>query len=124
MRNTDEDALVCDFAEVYHVTDYKSLPLLTAATFAQGLPERSRIMRRLSGAAAPTETQLLAVIADRLGLVAWMMSEDGHRGKNRPASILDVIMRKEDPGAAVGFASGEAFADAWAQITGGENHAN
>lgn len=43
MINTDEDALICDFAETYHIYDYRSLPLHMAGIFACGLRPDSRI---------------------------------------------------------------------------------
>lgn len=44
---TDEDALICDLAETYHVLDYRSLPLLTAATLASGLRSDARIFEAI-----------------------------------------------------------------------------
>lgn len=43
MINTDESAVICDLAETYSIFDYKSLPVLTVATFCVGLRENSRI---------------------------------------------------------------------------------
>lgn len=34
MLNLSEDALICDFAETYHIYDYRSLPLRLVATLA------------------------------------------------------------------------------------------
>lgn len=44
---TDEDALICDFAETYNVLDYRALPLRTAATLASGLRADARIFESL-----------------------------------------------------------------------------
>lgn len=43
MTIIDEDALICDFAEIYHVK-YDELPKSYAAVLAAGLPYTSRIM--------------------------------------------------------------------------------
>lgn len=43
MIATDEDALICDLAETYHVFDYRGLPLKTAAALASGLRNDARI---------------------------------------------------------------------------------
>lgn len=110
-------------AETYGVFDWRGLPIVTAATLAQGLPASSRTVRALSGSLwTEPETLLLAVIADRLGHIAWMFSEDGASGQNHPPSILAAMTgaEAEDGG---GYDSGEDFLAAWAAITGGENDA-
>ena len=104
-------------AETYGIIDWRQLPLATAATLAQGLSSSSRVARKLTGSRVDEKTLLLAVIADRLGHLAWMFSEDGQKGRNHPAGILEVLMQPEkekEPG----FASVEEFEAAWAAITG------
>lgn len=49
MMATDEDALICDFAETYHIYDYRQLKPSYAATLAAGLREDSRIRTILGG---------------------------------------------------------------------------
>ena len=120
MRAVDGDALACDFAEVYHLFDYRRLPLRTAAVFAQGLPEDARIMRRLTGAKTGRDTLLLAAIADRLALIAWMLSEDGKKNRNRPRPILDAILGGDQDKTPRGFGSSAEFDAAWKNLTGGE----
>lgn len=68
-----------------------------AATLASGLPEDSRCKRRRSGAKVPTDTLLLAAIADSLALLLWRYSA---QGAPKPESILDTLLRdkpKEKP---------------------------
>ena len=43
MLNTDEEALVCDFAETYRIYNYKEIPCKMAAIYAKGLKENARI---------------------------------------------------------------------------------
>lgn len=108
-------------AEIYGVFDWRALPLATAATLAQGLPPSSRVARKLSGLAADNTELLLAIIADRVGHIAWMFSKDGQDGNNHPTSILAAIAgtgRAPD-----GFDSGEDFIAAWTAIMGGETDA-
>ena len=110
-------------AETYGVLDWRALPLVTAATLAQGLPASSRVVRALTGTSEPElELRLLAVIADRVGHIAWMFSEDGQRGKIHPPSLLAAMSgageREGD-----GYDSGEEFFAAWAALTGGEDDA-
>lgn len=121
MLALDRDAVICDLAETYGVLDFRALPVTLAATLAQGLPDKSRIKRKISGAGADTETALLAIIADRLGHLAWMISEDGSKGKNHPKSILSTILGGDDEPEAEGYDSGEEFLAAWKTAGGDEN---
>lgn len=119
MVGLDEDALTCDFAEVYHVYDWRSLPARTAATLAMGLGPDSRIMRKLSGVPITMETLLLATIADALHILVWQNTKAGARGCNRPALIAEKLLdvQKEEEG----FDSIEAF-KAWRdEMTGSED---
>lgn len=111
MLATDEDALICDFAETYHVLDWRGLPLHLAATLAAGLRQNSRSKSAASGCKAPFDTVLLALISDRLRGIEWMLSADGRTGRNRPAMLAQALL--EDGNGAesdvVGFATGEEF---------------
>ncbi len=116
MLATDEDAVICDFAETYHVLDYRALDLPLAATLAAGLAPDSRSMRKLSGAKAPTELLLLASIADSAAFVAWAQTEDAAKNKNRPKSLVQALTGEASEPEAKQiktFRSGEAFLDAW-----------
>jgi hypothetical protein len=90
-----EAELICDFAEVYHIYDYQALPLQYAATLVTGLGENSRVKLKLSGTKYTKETFLLAAIADRLSLLVWFQSKDGHANRNRPKSIVNALTEKE-----------------------------
>lgn len=116
----DEDALICDMAEYYRIMDYRRLPLRTAAIMAQGLPEDSRIKRRLSGAKAAMTTILLAGLCDRVGLIGWLLSEDGAKGQNRPKSILDTLLWSA-PEQPAGYDTPADFEKAWAELTEKKN---
>ena len=117
MVKLDEDALICDFAEVYHIHKYRELPLKYAAVLAYGLPDDSRIKRRMSGAKTTTPVLLQAAAADALNMLVWMQTKDAQRGVNRPARILDAIIGEpaEKPD---GFATGEDFARRWQELIG------
>ena len=122
MVGLDEGALTCDFAETYHVYDWRALPARTAATLAMGLGPDSRIMQKISGARVPFDTLLLAAIADTVRILAWMQTKDGARGRNRPDSILDRLTGTARTGETAGFDGPEAF-DAWrASILEGFNN--
>lgn len=106
----DEDALICDLAETYHIFDYRSLPARRVAAFAVGLRESSRIRMKLAGVSCPTDTLLLAAAVDRLSLLWWAKTRDAEHGRNRPELICDQLAGKtrRRRGNAV-FSSGEAF---------------
>lgn len=105
----DENALVCDLAETYHIYDYRSLPLSKVATFAVGLRENSRIKMKISGTKHPLDTMLLASIVDRLSVLAWMKTKDGANGVNQPKSILFQLMGKEEESDIEAFDTPEEF---------------
>lgn len=111
MIKLDEDALICDLAETYQIYSFQQLPLLQVAVFAYGLRDDSRIKQRLSGQIVPLETMLLAGMVDRLSLSLWIQTKDGQKGKNRPKSILDQLIHKEekDEREHLVFESGEDF---------------
>ena len=122
MVATDETALICDFAERYHVLDWRSLPVFTAAALAVGLEADSRIVRKICGAPAPLQTILLAVIADMTHVLAWQNTEDARTGKNAPQSILRALLGKGRKDGAEGFDSVDDFLAWHASMTGGENN--
>lgn len=106
----DEDALICDLAETYHIYNYRSLPASRVATFAVGLRENSRIKTRLAGMSCPLETLLLAAAVDSLHLLWWAKTRDGAKGHNAPPSILDSLTGRAEKNTDISvFASGEAF---------------
>ena len=107
MVRADEDALICDFAETYHIYDYKRLPLSTAAALAVGLRDTSRIKMKLSGAVVANDIQLMAAAVDRLGLLVWAQTKDAAKGINRPPSILEAFNHRETDTTA--YESGEDF---------------
>lgn len=104
--------MICDFAQYYHVLNWRGLPLRLAATLAFGLPEDSRVKRRGSAFLAGTDTVLLAKIVDLLTFWVWGHTKDGQQGFNRPPSVLDRFMVTEDR--PMVFVTGEEF-DAYYQ---------
>lgn len=112
MIKVDEDALICDLAETYHIYDYRQLPVHLVAVFAFGLKDNSRIKTKLSGRSVPLDTLLLASISDKLNTLIWFKTEDGQKGKNRPISLVNLFMNnsEESKNDVVVFNSGEDFA--------------
>lgn len=107
-------------AETYGVFNWRELPLSTAATLVQGLSAGSRVVKKLTGVTGPDlETQLLAMIADRLGHLIWMFSEDGASGKNHPGGILTALIGAEEQENPEGYDTAEEFMAAWNAAGGG-----
>lgn len=96
MITLDEDALVCDFAETYHIYDYRGLPLELVGVLACGLREDSRIKMKLSNRKISLDSLLLAGIVDRLSLLVWAQTKDASKGRNRPKSVLDDLLVPEE----------------------------
>lgn len=122
MINTDEEALICDFAETYHIYDYRSLPLHMAGIFACGLRTDSRISMAISETKLTTDQTLLALIADNMRMLVWLNSSDGAKGINRPKLLTDALIGERDTQerAIETFENGQDFEDEWRRLTGGE----
>lgn len=103
MIETDEDALICDFAETYNILDYRALPLNLAATLAVGLRADSRIMLKLTGQKIDYNTVLSAAILDRLSFLAWTKTKDAEAGRNRPESVVSKLMEEPKENNVVAF---------------------
>lgn len=108
----DEDALICDFAETYHIYDYRSLPATLAGIYAAGLRPDARINIKMSGTTTPVDTLLLASIADSMHIRIWQQTKDAAHGKNRPESILAKLVDAKTPSECEGFETIESF-DEW-----------
>ena len=109
MITIDEEALVCDLAETYHIYDYKSLPLSRVATFSVGLRENSRIKMKMNNMRYPLNTVLMAAAVDRLTYMLWMQSKDGANGINRPKSILAKLLNEDSTSDIEAFDTPENF---------------
>lgn len=106
----DEEALICDLAETYHIYDYRQLSPKTVAVFSVGLNEQSRIKLKLAGLNVPINTLLLAQIVDSINTLVWMNSSDCRNKAKRPKSIAEALQnidKKEDKPMA--FDSGDVF---------------
>jgi len=113
---SDEDALICDFAEYYHVLSWRSLPVKLAATLAAGFPATSRSRMTLAGQAVSLEQCLLATIADSLHQLQWQFFGDRN---SPPPSILAALRGEENSGDIQSFNSPEEFEAAMAAVEGG-----
>lgn len=96
MIATDEEALICDLAETYHILNYRELPCRMVALLSVGLRESSRIKMKMRSSDYPIETELLAIIVDHLAMYIWSKSNDGIHGINKPVSIYEQLHRNSD----------------------------
>lgn len=93
MIKTDEDALICDLAETYHVYDYKALPVKLVATLSAGLRDDSRIKMKMADIKYNFQTLLLASILDGINLRNWLETE--REESSRPESMVNILLGKE-----------------------------
>lgn len=94
MIATDEEALICDLAETYHILNYRELPCRMVALFSAGLRKNSRIKMKMCGKKYPLETELLALIVDHLSAYIWAQNK-GHKTQ-RPVSIYEQLQESRD----------------------------
>lgn len=114
----DRDSLICDMAEFYHVLDIDGLPVPTLAALAVGLPPHSRSKRKYSKQNIPDELGLLALILDSVNRIAWMMTKDGAKNRNRPDSVYMMLTDQDRKKDVEGFDSVADFEAAKNQILG------
>lgn len=120
MISLDRIALTCDLAETYGLLNWEAVPVATLAMLAVGLRENSRIKMRLSGRPTSTETLLQAAALDRLSTLVWFQTEDGQAGRNRPKSLVAVLLgeTQETKHNVRSYETSEEFEHAWRSITG------
>lgn len=122
MIETDESALICDFAETYHIYDYRALPVSYAATLAYGLRGDSRIRLKLGEVKEEVPCFISAAkAADCLALFVNSLREEP---EECPALLTDIIYgrgQKEEQ-KKTSYSSGEDFQNAWANLTKGRDN--
>ena len=113
----DEDALICDFAETYHILDYRRLPVEYAAVLAYGLRENARVRMLQSGLKVELNTLLLAHIVDNTATNVYFKTKDAKTGKNKPKSVVEILTSKPKEHARK-FATGADFDKEWRRLNG------
>lgn len=119
MIATDEDSLICDLAQYYHVFDYSSMTVEFVATLAAGLPEDSRIMRKLYNQNISKSELMLAAIYDDLNFYLYSMASNAKHGINRPASIVEKWLNITEQKENMAFDSVNSYEKAKQRILGG-----
>ena len=92
MIAADEDALICDLAETYHIYDYRSLSPRMAAIFSCGLRDDSRIKLALAGSRYPLSTLLNVLTYDAVSWLRWAQTKDAHDGGEPPVRLYDKLL--------------------------------
>ena len=108
----NEDDLVCDLMQYYHISNWRSYSPFFISTLTFGLPEESRIMKAVSGMKYSIDRMLIAVIADKLSLLWWAKTVDGQKNQNRPKSFVDILIgnvKKEESKDIITFNTPEEF---------------
>ena len=109
MRAIYKDALVCDFAQYYHLYDLECIDINLGATLACGLPSESRTIRKISGQIFPTEMILQMGILDVLRSIEHAyINVHSKRKVPKPQSIFKLMNKKDDKDIRA-FRSGEEF---------------
>lgn len=110
MISLDEDAMVCDLAETYHILNYRALPPKLVGVLVCGLRDNSRIKMKISDMSVDIDTLFNALIADRLSVLIWQNTEDGRKGRNFPKSIYERLLNpQKEESNNMAFASGADF---------------
>lgn len=118
MVNFDEDALICDLAETYHIFDYRLQPLNLVATLSAGLKDDSRIKMKMANIPVSQEILLLASIADRIEFFRYGFADS--KNTDKPTSIVESLygVKKGNKNGIVGFDSAEEFKATLAKLRG------
>ena len=119
MISVSEDDLICDFAETYHIYDYKSLPVPYSAILAVGLRDDSRIKMRITESKGTFEQHILSMIYDNVNIIKYYHTQDAVDGVNQPELLTPKLFDKDykpekaDDSEYMHFSSPEEFKRAW-----------
>ena len=115
MIELDEDALICDLAETYHIFDYRSLPLQLVATLSAGLRDDARIKLKASGNPVGLDTMILAAVADNLTMFRAGMDK---KNRGKPFLFTEALYGETQKQKVRGFKTAEQFEAALKRIRG------
>lgn len=68
---------------------------------------------KMAGANVSMSLLMQAAMVDRLSLLVWMQTKDGHKNQRRPKSITELLTGTEQRGSVQAFDSADEF---WAAI--------
>ena len=108
--------MICDLAEVYHIFNYRELSPKLVATLCFGLRDDSRVKMKLSNSKITLTQLLLARAVDELSFQSWAKTKDGQKNRNRPESVLKMLLEEKKEDEVLSFTSPEDFNKAWKEI--------
>lgn len=85
--------MIADLAEYYNIYDYSSYKLMFVATLVANLREDARVMMKVNKLKVSTEKLILAKLVDNTNLILWSKTKDAEKGKNRPKSLLESLLK-------------------------------
>lgn len=122
MISLDEDAMVCDLAETYHILNYRALPPKLVGVLVCGLRDDSRIKMKISNMSVEIDVLLHALIADKLSVLIWQNTEDGRKGRNFPKPIYEKLLNpQKEESNNMAFSSGADFDEYRKALIGNTN---
>lgn len=112
--------MICDFAETYHILDYKGLSPSLVATLLIGLKDDSRVKMFISNNKVTLDHILLSIIADNIQFLAWTKTKDAKHGRYDKKSILKILNGEyeSEKDELVSFATIEEFEEYMKQFVG------
>lgn len=110
--------MICDFAETYGIIDIFGLSPSLVMTLFFGLRNDSRAKMKLAGQKITLEQRLLAMIADGINWLVWSKTKDASKGRNKPNSILSVLLESDNEKDIETFNTFEDFEKMRQQIIG------
>lgn len=116
---TQEDELICDLAETYHILNYRELPVKLLGTLVAGLAENSRTKLKLNNMSMSQDEVMLISILDHLKILVWQKTKDGQKGKNKPKLLVDEIFNNNKSNDIEKFIDGASFEKRRKEIIGG-----
>lgn len=127
MADGGEDRLICDFAETYHILNWREIPVRTAAILARGLPDDSRTMMYFADAPCNYDRAIRAITADNLANILYLMKILlGVKNPQEPDLLSPVLLKEQKSKQKTGikngvsvFSSAEDFRNAWNSIVSG-----
>lgn len=120
MLSLDREAVICDFAEAYHIYTFKGLSARYIATLAIGLRENSRIKLKMIGVKNCIPSIILnALLIDSVRDIRYMLAKYLSLETERGESIVDLIYGNEQSAKKTGYSSVQEFEEAREKIIKG-----
>lgn len=120
----DEDSLTCDFAETYHIYNWRSFPGRYIATLAVGLRQNSRIRMKASGVMADLDSSMLAMIRDDLETILYTLVKSRTRKHiAKPEYIAEKVIRGDTKQVQEyqGYDDSLDYEKAWERLSGNKH---